>query len=79
MPHVQVTLLAFAQACDQLGFHERTVECSGTETPRAIVLRVAPGATLENMRVAVNQEYASWDEPVGDAREIAVIPPVSGG
>lgn len=33
----------------------------------------------KSVRVAVNQEYADWDKPIGNANEIAVIPPVSGG
>ena len=31
------------------------------------------------MRIAVDQEYADWDSPIGEAKEIALIPPVSGG
>ncbi len=79
MHRVQVTILAFAQASDQLGFHERTVECAPSDTPRGIIGKLAPTVRLENMRVAVDQEYAAWDATIGDAREIAVIPPVSGG
>lgn len=74
-----VTILAFAQARDQLGFRERAVECAPTDTPRAILQRLAPAATFEAMRVAIDQEYATWDSPIGEAREIAIIPPVSGG
>ncbi len=76
---MQVTVLAFAQAHDQFGFRERVVECAPSDTPRAIVLRLAPAAALDRMRVAVDQEYAAWDAPIGDAREVAIIPPVSGG
>ena len=76
---MQVTVLAFAQACELLGFRERVVECSASDTPREVILRLAPGAALENVRVAVDQEYASWDAPISEAREIALIPPVSGG
>ena len=77
---MKVKILTFAQTRTQLGFGERTVECAPTETPRAILRRVAPefepGKTI---RVAVNQEYADWDQPVGEAFELALIPPVSGG
>lgn len=76
---MQVKLLAFAQARDQLGWPERVVECEPGETPRAIFTRVAPAARVETWRVAVDEEYHSWDSPIGDAREIALIPPVSGG
>lgn len=76
---MQVKLLAFAQARDQLGFDERMVTCQPEESPRAILARIAPGLRVESMRVAVDQEYQSWDAPLGGASEIALIPPVSGG
>ena len=33
----------------------------------------------EQLRVAVDGEFAPWDAPVRDGAEIAFIPPVSGG
>jgi len=76
---MQVNLLAFAQARDQLGWSERTVVCTPEDTPRSILARVAPDLRVKLMRVAVDQEYQSWDHPIGEASEIALIPPVSGG
>ncbi len=76
---MQVNLLAFAQARDQLGWAERAVDCTPEETPRAVLARIAPGLRVELMRVAVDQEYHGWDAPIGTASEIALIPPVSGG
>ena len=76
---MQVKILAFAQARDQLGWPERLVECQPDETPRAILARLAPSVPLDLWRVAVDEEYHSWDAPLGQAREIALIPPVSGG
>ncbi len=76
---MQVNLLAFAQARDQLGWSERAVECVPEDTPRAVLARIAPQLHLEMMRVAVDQEYQDWDTPIGTASEIALIPPVSGG
>ncbi len=76
---MQVKLLAFAQARDQLGWAERVVDCMPEETPRTVLARVAPELRLEIMRVAVDQEYTAWDAPIGAATEIALIPPVSGG
>jgi molybdopterin synthase sulfur carrier subunit len=74
-----VKLLAFAQACDQLGFRECTIECAPHDTPRAILARVAPTLNPAAMRIAVDREYRDWDSPIGSATEIALIPPVSGG
>lgn len=76
---MQVTLLAFAQAGDSLGFRERVIECDELDSPRAILARIEPQFSTENLRVAVDEEYADWDCAIGNAREIAVIPPVNGG
>ena len=76
---MQLKLLAFAHLPAQLGFHERTVECSAAETPRALLHRLAPEIDLTTVRVAIDEEYRSWDEPIGPANELALIPPVSGG
>lgn len=76
---MQVTLLAFAQARDRLGFRERAVECAPAETPRMLLARVAPGFDVAAVRVAVDGEYHDWDAALGEVKEIALIPPVSGG
>jgi molybdopterin synthase sulfur carrier subunit len=36
-------------------------------------------ADLQIVRVAVNQEYADPDHPVGAGDEVALFPPVTGG
>jgi len=76
---MQVKLLAFAQAQDRLGFHERLVECDAGESPRELLARIAPAFEPASTRVAVDCEYSDWDAPLGAASEIALIPPVSGG
>jgi molybdopterin converting factor small subunit len=77
---MQVKLLAFATAAERLGWREMLAECSPDETPREVLLRVAPDFAPSSVRVAVNCEYRPWDEPIGaEARELAVLPPVSGG
>ncbi len=77
---MKVTVLTFAQARTQLGFSEKALECEPTETPRQILQRIAPQFIPgKSVRVAINQQYSDWDKPIGNANEIAVIPPVSGG
>ena len=76
---MQVRLLTFAHLADTAGFRERVVECAPGETSRSIVARVLPQISLEALRVAVDLEYRDWDQPIGNAQEIAIIPPVSGG
>jgi len=77
---MKIKILTFAQTRAQLGFGETEFECNPGETPREIFRRLAPQFDPGKIiRVAVNQEYADWDSPVGNAFELALIPPVSGG
>ena len=77
---MKIKILTFAQTRTQLGFGEKDFECEPHETPRDIFHRLAPQFDPgQSTRVAVNQEYADWDKPVGNAVELALIPPVSGG
>ncbi|MBC7979407.1 MAG: MoaD/ThiS family protein [Armatimonadetes bacterium] len=76
---MKITLLAFAQSRDAFGFSERVVEFEEGETARGLVGRIAPGVEIGNLRVAVDCEFASWDAALGNARELAFLPPVSGG
>lgn len=77
---MNVKILTFAQTRAQLGFEEKSFACEPRETPREVFRRLAPhfdpGGSI---RVAVNREYADWDQPIGKATELALIPPVSGG
>ena len=79
MQGMKVKLLAFAQAADQIGFRERIVDCSRDDSPRRMLTAHAPLFDCSIMRVAVDGEYRDWDAAIGEAREIAIIPPVSGG
>jgi molybdopterin converting factor small subunit len=76
---MRIKILTFAQTRMQLGFDERFFECSPTETPRMILQRLMPGFTPGPVRVALDLNYAEWDQPVAGATELALIPPVSGG
>lgn len=74
-----LTVLVFAQSQDVFGFSRREVEACPDETPRGLLLRLQPGADLDHLRVALDCDFADWDRPLGDARELAILPPVSGG
>jgi sulfur-carrier protein len=76
---VEITLIPFAQARDLFGFSSRAVPCAPEDTPRQIALRLQPGIALDHFRAALDLEYVAWDTPIGGARELAIIPPVSGG
>lgn len=79
-----MTILVFAGLAEVLG--TRTVEWPSSDAPIDTVaaleraLRDAhPAIASARFRVAVNQRYARADDPVADADEVALIPPVSGG
>lgn len=74
-----ITVLAFAQSQDLFGFTRRELVCEPGDTPRTLLLRLRPDADLSLLRVALDCEFATWDTPLGSARELAIIPPVSGG
>lgn len=77
---MQVTVRAFANAADSLGWRELLAECAAHQSPREIINTLTPGFAPGVWRVAVDCEYHSWDEAIGaTAQEIAIIPPVSGG
>lgn len=81
---VRVEVLLFAQLEDKLGKSELKValpaHATGQEL-KAVLARKMPGgeALLDACRLAVDQSYVSWDHPLGDGAQVAVIPPVSGG
>jgi molybdopterin converting factor small subunit len=72
-------IIAFAAARERAGFSELEVEVDASETPRAILHRLAPQLALQDLRAAVDFEYWDWDASVGAASELAIIPAVSGG
>ncbi len=76
-----VRLLLFAQARELVGFRELLILVDPEETPRQILERIAPGffEKVFGARVSLDLEYGSWDCPIGEAEEMAVLPPVSGG
>ena len=77
---MKIKILTFAQTRTQLGFVEKEFDCEPHETSREIFRRLAPQFDPGKfIRIAVDQTYVDWDIPVGNAKELALIPPVSGG
>ncbi len=76
---MNLQLLAFANSSDAFGFSKREVTCAAEDTPLSIVMRIAPHVDRAYLRVALDGEFATWDTPVAEARELAFLPPVSGG
>lgn len=80
---IQVRLFArLRELCG--GNREMTVELSSDADPEGCFRAIAERypAVLElrgHLVVAVNEEYASWTQPLTEGDEVAFIPPVSGG
>lgn len=82
------TVLYFASLRERLGVAQESVSLSGTGATVSQLVDVlrargepwasafAPGAVW---RVAVNQQMATAETPVGLADEVAFFPPVTGG
>jgi molybdopterin synthase catalytic subunit len=84
MVAVKVSALLFARLREQAGADRFALELPGGSTVAdayAELRRLHPAleARRESVRAALNQEFAGWDDPLGDGDEVAFIPPVSGG
>lgn len=75
------TVLYFASLRDAAGVASEPVDADGDLSGLYELLRTRHGFALprERLRVAVDGEFARWDQPVRAGSEIAFIPPVSGG
>lgn len=81
-------ILYFAWLRTEIGMGEETaVPPSEIATAGALLewiaelspRHAAAFAKRDSIRVAINQEFAELDTPIGDAQEVAFFPPVTGG
>ena len=79
---MEVQVEYFAILRDQAGC-EKEVVSGETPTPAEIYegLKKKYGFTLErgHLRVAVNDEFAAWDQPLETGDRVVFIPTVAGG
>lgn len=78
----KVTLLYFASLRDAAGMASETLETSAGDVSTLyaeVSARHGIAWNTDNLRVAVNGEFARWGDPLPDGAEVAFIPPVSGG
>jgi len=79
---IAVRVQYFAALRDQAGRSEETVTTQA-RTPRALYeeLRTARGLQLrpEQLRVAVNEDFADWNQPLAAGDSVVFLPPVAGG
>ncbi len=81
-----IDVLYFAWVRERIGLPRERVE-TGAATVADLVDELrrrearyqAAFADLSALRVAVDQELAGFDAPIGNAREIAFFPPMTGG
>lgn len=83
-----LTLLFFAQIKETLGCDSEVFDLTGPAmTPRSVAAQLcargghyaAAFADLSRLHCAIDQEHAKLDTPIGNARELAFFPPVTGG
>jgi molybdopterin synthase sulfur carrier subunit len=80
-------VLYFAWMRERVGAASEEIDPGPARTPRELVARLAEEderyahafADLSAVRVAIDQDMADLDAPIGDAREVAFFPPVTGG
>lgn len=81
---MQVKVCLFARAREAYGGGEVAIDLPADGTPAGCFARlVERSPALAKLRpsllVAVNEEYAAWDDALREGDEVAFIPPVSGG
>lgn len=76
---MRIRLLFFAHLADRHG-HLAEVEIATGGTGRDALAQVSQDRRIPDYcRLAAGTEFISWDTPLTDGDEVAVLPPVSGG
>ncbi|MEY3897079.1 MAG: molybdopterin converting factor subunit 1 [Verrucomicrobiota bacterium] len=77
-----VTVCYYGLLAERRGLAEERVTRSA-ETPGRLYAELDRehqlGLTMTDFRVAVNDEFVSWDHPLSENDSIAFLPPMSGG
>ena len=79
---MKVRILFFGATAEAVGEREIEFELdTGTKAEKAFgqIISTFPNLEKHSLLFAVNQEYASGDEFIGDGDELAVFAAVSGG
>jgi len=83
-----LTILYFSWVRERVGRDEETVERPTPETTVAALLDNLAGrspghgeafADRARLRAALDQRFVPLDTAIGEARELAIFPPVTGG
>lgn len=88
MAMATLTIVYFAWVREAIGRDEEQVERAqaGATVVDLVAMLAARGGGYAQalgdparLRAAIDQRFAPLDTPIGDAREIALFPPVTGG
>lgn len=79
-----ITVLFFARLQEDMGISELLMDESNAGQSaqalrEALIARGKDTLADESIRVAINQEFCSWDTEIKDGDEVAFMPPVTGG
>lgn len=83
-----LTIVYFAWVREAIGRDEETIEAPAADASVAdliAMLSARGGGYAEalgdatRLRAAIDQRFVPIDSPIGDAREVAIFPPVTGG
>lgn len=77
-----VTVCYYGLLAERRGLAEERVTRTA-ETPAQLYAELDSehqlGLAMTDFRVAVNDEFVSWDRPLTDGDRVAFLPPMSGG
>ncbi len=80
---IQINILYFANLADDAGINDETLTIDKATSLSALyeLLRQKHNLSLPQslLRVAINDYFASWDDPIHDGDSIVFISPVAGG
>lgn len=77
---MSIRIRFFASLADRVGIRETTVDSDDVKTAEDTWKACVDGIEIPgNVRVAINQQYADFADPVKQGDEVAFFPPVTGG
>ncbi len=79
---ISVEVQYFASLREQAGCQREALE-TGAATPAELYDEVrekhAISLSRKSLKVAVNDDFASWSDPLSDGDRVVFLPPVAGG
>ncbi len=77
-------MLLFAGAREAAGASHFELDVDEWSSPSSVFREISAGSPAlkqmrDNLRCAIDQEFASWDDRLHDGAELAFIPPTAGG